>query len=167
MDQRDLKALLEYSRQKTLELLGAIRSAKDAIRILAWRPEPKRAHLAWQLMHIAATDDRHLYVRMRGGQPCQPEFVRRFAVGSVPDDDVPSIDVIDQYLSERRREMIEHLKGLDPAQLSQKPRPDAPWVYEEWFKVLAWHEAHHHGQAHLTLNLYRATQDGSFPKTGH
>ena len=22
--------------------------------------------------------------------------------------------------------------------------------------ILSWHEAHHHGQAHLTLNLYRA-----------
>jgi uncharacterized damage-inducible protein DinB len=26
------------------------------------------------------------------------------------------------------------------------------------FFILAWHEAHHQGQAHLTVNLYRASR---------
>ena len=39
--------------------------------------------------------------------------------------------------------------------LEVKPKEAAPWVYREWFQLLVWHEAHHHGQAHLTYNLYR------------
>jgi len=29
-----------------------------------------------------------------------------------------------------------------------------------WFQVLAWHESHHHGQAHLTLNLFKNSGNG-------
>jgi hypothetical protein len=48
------------------------------------------------------------------------------------------------------------LQKLDDAALDRKPNEQAPWTYREWIKVLTWHEAHHQGQAHLTLNLYRA-----------
>jgi hypothetical protein len=167
MNQADLEVILNLSRKKTLELLGAIAERPEARAILAWRPGPGRAHIAWQLMHIAATDDRHLHVRMKGSTPKEPEFVRRFAGGSVPDDDVPSLDVIRSYLADRREELLKHLRGLKAYHLTSKANPDAPWVYEEWFQVLAWHEAHHQGQAHLTLNLFRASQDTDMGKVGH
>src|SRR5262249_37821090 len=143
-----------------LELLDAIEASPDAAAILAWRPGPGRAHVAWQLMHVAATDDRHLNVRMRGGEATEPEFVRRYAGGSTPDEEVPSIAVIRAYLQSRREAMLAHLRGLSAADLERKPNEQAPWAYGEWMEVLIWHEAHHHGQAHLTLNLYRATHGG-------
>jgi hypothetical protein len=118
-------------------------------------------------MHVAATDDRHLYARMRSGQPREPEHVRRFAGGSTPDDTIPTLEEIRRYLADRRGELLAHLEQLDEAALDAKPNDQAPWVYREWFQVLAWHEAHHHGQAHLTLNLYRAAHDPSVPKVGH
>lgn len=152
----DLIESLEFNRIKTLALVETLGKQENAAKALAWRPGPGRAHLAWQLMHIAATDDRHVHVRMTGGQPQEPKYVERFAGGSTPDDDVPSLEVIQSYLESQRQELLAHLSTLDDKALLTKPNEQAPWTYKEWLKVLAWHEAHHHGQAHLTFNLYKS-----------
>jgi hypothetical protein len=151
--------MLEFVRKKTLDTLDAIAKRPDAVSVLAWRPGPGRAHIAWQLMHIAATDDRHLGVRMKDGEASDPALVSRFAGGSTPDENIPSIDDIRRYLTERRAALLAHLETLSDDDMSAKPLEKAPWIYDEWFRVLAWHEAHHQGQAHLTLNLYKATHD--------
>src|SRR5437762_8732326 len=117
----DLIEVLDFNRQKTLALLDNLAKQPDVAAALGWRPGPGRAHIAWQLMHIAATDDRHVHVRMTGGQPKEPEYVRRFAGGSTPDDQVPSLDEIRRYLTNQRKEVIAHLQGIDPAQLDKKP----------------------------------------------
>ena len=151
----DLIELLEFNRQKTIGTLDVLAKEAEPATVLGWRPAPGRAHVAWQLMHIAATDDRHVHVRMTGGQPQDPELVRRFAGGSTPDENIPSLDAIRGYLIGQRDELIKHLRGLDPAMLEKKPNDQAPWTYREWIKMLAWHEAHHQGQAHAILNLYK------------
>ncbi len=156
----DMIGFLEFSRQRTLGLLDTVAKDANAAAVLGWRPGPGRAHLAWQLMHIAATDDRHVHVRMLGGQPHEAEYVRRFAGGSTPDDNVLPLEEIRRYLAAQRHEVVAHLKTLDDAALDRKPNEQAPWTYREWIKVLTWHEAHHQGQAHLTLNLYRAAHGG-------
>jgi hypothetical protein len=158
MTKADLVTWLEFARKRTLGLLDAISKRSDAAAVLAWRPGPGRAHLGWQLMHLGATDDRHLFVRMsrKPGEPSNPEYVRRFAGGSTPDDNVPSLEEIRRYLGERRQAVLDHFRGLTDSQLGEKPNDQAPWTYQEWGQVLAWHEAHHQGQAHLTFNLYKA-----------
>ncbi|MBY0522246.1 MAG: DinB family protein [Gemmataceae bacterium] len=167
MNVADLLSCMELPRRKTLELLDAIAKRPEADKILGWRPGPGRAHIAWQAMHVAATDDRHLNVRMKGGEPREPEYVRRFAGGSVPDDEIPALDEIRRYLTESRQRFLDHIRTISDAQLNQKPNPEAPWTYQEWVQVLTWHESHHHGQAHLTLNLYRAQHDPKMEKVGH
>jgi hypothetical protein len=162
-----LERFLAFSRKKTLELVTAIAATPNPVAVLGWRPGAGRAHIAWQLMHIAASEDRHLNVRMRGGDPVEPEFVRRFAGGSTPDDDIPSLTVIRAYLDSRREAFVAHLRSLSDAALDTKPNDKAPWIYREWYEVLAWHEGHHHGQAHLTFNLYRAAHEPAIPKVGH
>jgi len=159
MSKELLLSFLNRSRQKTLDLIATIEKQPDAKAILGWRPGPGRAHLAWQLMHIGATDDRHLYVRMRGGEPHDPELVRRFAGGSTPDDEIPSLEQVRAYLDARRADLLKHLNALSESDLTKKPNDKAPWNYIEWVQVLTWHEAHHQGQAHLTFNLYRATHE--------
>lgn len=154
----DYFEMLDFNRQKTMGLLDTVAKQPDVQAALAWRPGLGRAHLGWQLMHIAATDDRHVHVRMTGGQPQDPELVRRFAGGSTPDDNVPILDEIRRYLTTQRAELLGHLKKLPDSALPTKPNDQAPWTYQEWLKVLAWHEAHHQGQAHLTFNLYKAAQ---------
>ena len=157
----ELLGFLDFSRQKTLGLLDAIAKEANPQAVLAWRPGPGRAHIAWQLMHIAATDDRHVHVRMLGGQPQEAEYVRRFAGGSTPDDDIPLVEETRRYLAAQRNELLAHLKKLEDAALDKKPNEQAPWTYREWLKVLAWHEAHHQGQAHMALNLFKATSGKS------
>ncbi len=149
---------LDFNRQKTLAFLDGLAKLGDAQKVLGWRPGPGRAHIAWQIMHIAATDDRHVHVRMGppGGQPKEVELVRRFAGGSTPDDDIPNLDAVNRYLADARATLLEMVKKLDDSALKTKPNEQAPWTYGEWLRVLAWHEAHHQGQAHLTLNLYKA-----------
>ncbi|HWY87239.1 MAG TPA: DinB family protein, partial [Gemmataceae bacterium] len=80
----DLIEILDFNRQKTLALLENLAKQPNVPAILGWRPGPGRAHVAWQLMHIAATDDRHVHVRMTGGQPQEPELVRRFRFLGLP-----------------------------------------------------------------------------------
>jgi uncharacterized damage-inducible protein DinB len=167
MTPADLQLILDLSRRRTTELLDTLAGRPEPGVVLGWRPGPGRAHIAWQLMHVAATEDRHLHVRMKGGEPREPVFVRRFAGGSIPDDEIPALDVIRRYLTESRQELLDHLRSLSDADLTRKPTPQAQWPYGEWFQVLAWHEAHHHGQAHLTYNLYRAQHDPAAPKVGH
>jgi uncharacterized damage-inducible protein DinB len=152
----DLLEVLEFSRAKTLATLDAIAKLPDPAKALGWRPGAGRSHVAWQLMHIAATDDRHVHARMTGGQPQEAENVRRFAGGSTPDDNIPSLDEIRRYLTAQRKEVIAYLQKLDPSMIDKKPIEQAPWTHREWVKVLAWHEAHHQGQAHITLNLCKA-----------
>lgn len=147
---------LDWTRQKTLGTLEAIAKLPDPQKALAYRPGPGRAHIAWQLMHVSATDDRHVHVRMQGGQPQEAAYVQRFAGGSTPDEDIPTVDEIRRYLDVQRKELFAHLKTLDDSALNTKPNEQAPWTYNEWMRVLAWHEAHHQGQAHLTLNMYKA-----------
>jgi len=149
----DAERMLELPRKKTLELLDAIEKAGDSVAVLGWRPGSGRAHVAWQIMHIAATDDRHLNVRMKGGQAAEPEYVRRFAGGSTPDDDIPALPAIRAYLDSQRKAMLAHLRTLSEADFEKKPNDAAPWIYRDWLGVLSWHEAHHQGQAHLTFNL--------------
>jgi uncharacterized damage-inducible protein DinB len=154
----DLVEVLEFNRQKTMALLDSVAKLPNPQAALAYRPGPGRAHLAWQLMHIAATDDRHVHMRMTGGQPQEAEFVRRFAGGSTPDDQIPTLDEIRRYLTSQRAEVLAYVEKLPESALPTKPIEQAPWTYREWLKVLGYHEAHHQGQAHLTLNLYQAAQ---------
>jgi uncharacterized damage-inducible protein DinB len=148
--------VLNFTRSRTLGFLDNLAKLPNAKDILGWRPGPGRAHIAWQLMHIAATDDRHVHVRMTGGQPREPGLVQRFAGGSTPDENVPTLEEIRAYLNSQRAEVLDYLKKLPDSALAQKPMEQAPWTHQEWLKVLAWHEAHHQGQAHITLNLYQA-----------
>ena len=156
MSKVEMRKQLEFTRKKTLDLLESIAKLPNAAEILGWRPGPGRAHIAWQLMHVAATDDRHLNVRIGGGKAVEPEFERRFAGGSTPDDSIPTIDEIRRYLTERRTALLAMLDAATDESLAKKPYDASPYSLGEWFRVWIWHEAHHQGQAHLTLNMYKA-----------
>src|SRR5439155_23724941 len=124
----DLIESLDYNRTKTLAFIDTLAKQENVQKALGWRPGPGRAHLAWQLMHIAATDDRHVHVRMLGGQPQEPKYVERFAGGSTPDDDVPSLETIKSYLKSQRDELLAHLKKQPDSALKTKPNEQAPWT---------------------------------------
>lgn len=152
--------LVEFGREKTLATLAAIEQLPDPQRVLGWRPGPGRAHIAWQLMHIGITEELFATERFRGTTPAYADLVPRFKGGSTPDDDIPPLGRIREILTESRAHLLATVAGLSESDL-----PTIPPAFQargitigKALQIIPWHEAHHQGQAHITLNMYKATQ---------
>jgi hypothetical protein len=153
-----LKDLFRRSRERTLGLLQKIEAEPDAQAVLAWRPGPGRAHIGWQLMHVAMTEELAATERLFPGvKPAWPDLVQRFRGGSTPDDNVPTAQQIRDYLAKAREHLdaaMSKVAGdLDTVPASLKERN---WTIRDLLATYLWHEGHHQGQAHLTYNLYKA-----------
>jgi hypothetical protein len=160
MDRDTLIAMMEMVRQRLLASLETIeKSGQDVARVLAWRPGPGRAHIAWQAMHCAATHDKYLHVAILG-QPAarDPKLVEAFGGGSAPSDsNVPGLPAIRQALETNFAAFKSYLAGLNSTDLQKVVGPpDRRRTIAESAMLMAWHEAHHQGQIHLTWNLYKA-----------
>lgn len=151
----------EFNRQRTLDLLGKIEQEPDPAAILGWRPGPGRAHIAWQLMHTGITEEIFATERLNPEmQPSWQELWPRFRGGSTPDDGIPSSSQIREVLNSSRQHLLETLRGYTDDRLDEVPPALAQrgWTFRIVLSVLSWHESHHHGQAHITFNLYKAKQ---------
>ena len=155
MDTTTLLAALDFSRARLLSLLDTIeKSGQDPRKILAWRPGPGRAHIAWQAMHCAATHDKYLNVRLKGGQVKDEAMVKNFGGGSIPsDENIPSIADIRQKLESTFVPFKQYVATLTADDLSRVPAGNPPRSVGDSIIMMAWHESHHQGQAHLTWNL--------------
>lgn len=157
MDRDTLLAVTDFSRARLIGALDTIEknSAHDVGRVIAWRPGPGRAHIAWQAMHCAATHDRYLNVNLLGGQPKHAALVAGYAGGTVPSDEgIPTLAVVRAKLAEVFEDFRGFVADLTPEQATRKVSSGR--TVEESIMLLAWHEAHHQGQIHLTWNLYKA-----------
>ena len=155
MDITTLLAGLDFSRSRLLAILDTIeKSGQDSAKVLAWRPAPGRAHIAWQAMHCAATHDRYLNVGLKGGKPRDEARCAAYAGGSTPsDENVPDLAAIRSALEGNYRPFRDYVAAIDPAELGRK-MPSGRTIGES-ILLMAWHEAHHQGQIHLTWNLYK------------
>lgn len=154
-----LIAAYQFNRPRTLALLEKIEQEPDPQRVLGWRPGPGRAHIAWQLMHIGITEELFATERLvPGTQPAFSDLVPRFKGGSTPDDEIPSAALIRRVLSEGREHLLATLSRFGDKDLGIIPEgfKQRNWTLVEIAQVLAWHEPHHQGQAHITFNLYKA-----------
>jgi uncharacterized damage-inducible protein DinB len=145
-------------RDRTLATLDAIAALPDPAACLGWRPGSGRAHIAWQLVHVAVTEELFATDRLRGTPPSFADLVPRFRGGSTPDDDIPSLDAIRACLSATREHLLATAATVTTAELETVPPALAARniTVRQAFRILAWHEAHHQGQAHITLNLFKA-----------
>ena len=128
--------------------------------MLVWRPGTGRAHVGWQLLHIAITEEIFATERLNPDRPAAfTDLWPRFRGGSTPDDQVPPAETIRQVLNESRQHLIETLSAYGDERLSEIPPAMAArnLTIRDILSLLGWHEAHHQGQAHLTLNLYLAS----------
>lgn len=161
MDNQTLLAQLEFTRARLLGSLTTIeKSGQDTSKVLAWRPGPGRAHIAWQAMHCAATHDKYLHVRILGGTEHDKQLVERFGGGSTPSDqDVPSLVDIRATLDRHYAPVRDYIASLKPADLDRVIEfpNNTQRSLGEALILLIWHEAHHQGQIHLTWNLYKAS----------
>ena len=149
----------EFNRGRTLATLDAVAALPDPRRALGWRPGPGRAHIAWQLLHIGVTEELFATERLKGTPPAFTELIPRFRGGSPPDDNVPTAAEIREVLNASRQHLIETVSNLTAADLEVIPPAfkERGWTVAKALQVITWHEAHHQGQAHITLNLYKAT----------
>ena len=158
---REIEVLLDalrLTRSRTLNLLDTLEQAPDWDNAIGWRPAPQRAHIAWQLMHIAITEDVFATEGLAPAKdPLWKHLWPRFRAGSVPDDDLPAAGVIRNVLDRSRQHLFSTLSELSVDLLHEVPNPLREQGLTPYGTVLslAWHEAHHQGQAHLTLNLFR------------
>jgi hypothetical protein len=160
MDVNTLNASLDFARGRLLGTLDAIeKSGQPVQKVLAWRPGAGRAHIGWQAMHCAATHDRYLNVGLLQKSPKDEKLVKDFGGGSTPSDElVPDLASIRQRLQENLGALKSYVAGLSAADLDRKitGRDGKERSVGESLILLAWHEAHHQGQIHLTWNMYKA-----------
>ena len=155
---------LAWVRTRTTALLDKLAESPDAAAALGWRPGPGRAHMAWQLMHVAVTEELFATERLvPGSTPRNPELVARFRGGSTPDDDIPSVATIRQELESSRQRLFDTLSRFDESQLDwiSPALAQRGLTLDAVLHLLIWHESHHQGQAHLTNNLYVASRGGA------
>jgi DinB superfamily len=152
--------LLEFVRTRTLATLDEVARLPDPAAVLCWQPGPGRAHLGWQLTHIGITEELTATERLNETQPAYADLVPRFKVGSVPDDNVPDVETIRSILNEARNHLVAALSKFNDADLETIPKwyTERGWTVRRLMQILVWHESHHQGQAHLTLNLWKAGQ---------
>jgi len=149
---------IQFNRTKTLATLSEFEKLSPSPGAIGFRPGTGRAHSGWQFMHIAITEEVFATSRLLGTEPSFPELVERFRGGSTPDELIPSIDDIRQTLSVTRSHLLATLENFSDKDLEIVPAAFAQrgWSFRTVLHVISWHEAHHQGQAHLTLNLFKA-----------
>jgi len=148
----------QFNRTRTLGLLDKIEAGEDAPAALGWRPGSGRAHVAWQLMHVGVTEELFATERLATDKQGQfQELWPRFKGGSTPDDNIPAASEIRRVLNESRAHLLETLAGFGDDRLGEIPAffKERKLTLHDVLHIIAWHEAHHQGQAHITLNLYR------------
>jgi uncharacterized damage-inducible protein DinB len=153
-----VQSIYEMNRERTLATLDAIAEMDNPLDVLGWRPGPGRAHIGWQLMHVAVTEEMFATERLLGGQPCMGGLVDRFKGGSTPDDDIPTLDEIRDALATGREHLFATFGKFSDDDLENVPAPmqERGWTLRKTLQIICWHEGHHQGQVHLTLNLYKA-----------
>ncbi len=160
MDATTLTSMLDFGRARLTGTLDAIEKSGQNVRdVLLWRPGKGRAHIAWQAMHCAASHDRYYNTVALGlPNPSDPALVSAYAGGSVPSDTDPAdLTRIRTTLQKHFAEFRDFVSTRTPAQLEEViGPPDRRRKLGEAVVLMAWHEAHHQGQMHLTWNLYKA-----------
>jgi uncharacterized damage-inducible protein DinB len=153
-------AQMDFNRTRTLGTLDEIAKQPDSAAVLGWRSAPGRAPLAWQMMHIAVTEELFATERLFGRPAGFPELVPRFKGGSTPDGDIPSLDTIREVLQETRSHLRNALGTFSDSDLGVIPEAfrERGWTLERILQVICWHEAHHQGQSHATFNLWKAAR---------
>ncbi len=150
---------LKFNRVRTLATLDKIEADPKAQALLAWRQSPGRAHMAWQLMHIAITEELFATERLTSKKPQFADLVPRFRGGSTPDDIIPSIADIRHTLEASRDHLIATLSEMNDSQLGIVPEglKERKLTLLDAIHILIWHEAHHQGQIHYALNSFHVS----------
>ncbi|WP_298869438.1 DinB family protein [uncultured Gimesia sp.] len=152
--------LLEFNRLMTLKLLEEIAQTKDPIAALTYQPGPQRAHIGWQIMHIAITEEAFATERLRSTSSKLTDWFPQFQKGSVADNNLPAVDVIQSVLAQSRVNLLDAISQITEEDLDLIPDglTERGWTNRRALQILCWHEAHHQGQAHFLFNSWKSKQ---------
>lgn len=151
--------IYEFNRTRTLDLLDRVLKEPEPQKVLGWRPGPGRAHIAWQLTHVGVTEELFATERLAPHKTgAFQELWPRFRGGSTPDDDIPSADLIRKVLDDGRAHLKQTLLEIPDSKLPEVvvQLGERKLTFQQVLYIIGWHEGHHQGQAHITLNLYKA-----------
>lgn len=153
----------EFNRARTLGILSRAEKLGVPEEVVMWRPGVGRAHVAWQLAHVAVTEDIFAADRLVSDKSGRHEGLwDQFKGGSAPSDEPISLEQIRTLLKDGRDNLLDTLTRFDESNLQDivwtRPQNGQELSLHTILNIIGWHEAHHQGQAHLTLNLYEATK---------
>ena len=156
----EILALLRQNRVRTNQLISSIEKTGKTADILKWRPGKDRANIGWQLTHIAYREDQMLVETLQGqgkDKLAALDEIKAYMDLKHPGDHPPELAVIQWYLGEERRNLQIFIEGLDFSKIDANTPGERkkPLTYRDALRGLIFHEAHHHGQAHITFNLYK------------
>ena len=152
---------MQFNRSRTLGLLDRVEKEPEPQAILGWRPGPGRAHIAWQLTHVAITEELFATERLAPDlKPNYSDLIPRFKGGSTPDDNIPAAEDMRRILTESRARLLETIGRFGDKDLGTIPEgfKERKLPLLDILHIIVWHEAHHQGQAHITLNLCKAAR---------
>jgi len=158
MDASTIITVLEMSHRRLLDELASIENSGQGAKALAWRPGPGRVHLGWQFMHCASAQEKFLKVWFLD-EKADEQMLKDFASNSTASDaKVPSLSAIRAALDSKYAALKSWLEAQPPETLMRlvPARVTKQRTVADAILHLAWHEAQHHGQIHLTWNLYKA-----------
>ena len=74
--------------------------------------------------------------------------------------DIPHAGHVREVLDQSRSHLVAAASQLTEADLQTIPEgfKERGWTLGTMLQIVAWHECHHQGQAHITLNLLKASQ---------
>jgi len=107
--------LLEFNRNMTLKMLDEIGQLNDPLSALAFRPGPQRAHIAWQLMHVAITEELFATDRLRKTPSDLTDWFAQFQKGSIADNNIPLWMLYEQFWPNREKTCWETMSLITEA----------------------------------------------------
>ncbi|MCE9598148.1 MAG: DinB family protein [Spirochaetia bacterium] len=149
-------AQLNFARGSTDKMLDEMEKTGKADQVLTWRAGPGRAPIGWQIMHLAATEDRFANKLLHNGTAVSETWIKEFESGKPAGDSVPKMAEVRKYLKDTRAALEKSIMDFDLSKLDAKPAAEVPFDNRRIFQIMLWHEPHHQGQALATFNLYKA-----------
>jgi hypothetical protein len=149
----------KFNRARLIFLINEINNSNHFESAFYWKlpfGENGRAHIAWQVLHCAATLDKYLNIRLLNIEPKDPTFVKMYGSGSKPDSNIKhSLDYILEKLDETSNHYFEYFLKLEEKSLNEKPKSGFEKTHKEILLLLNWHEAEHTGQCQIIWNSYK------------
>ncbi len=158
---KEIDSLIEqlyFGHRRTKNFFTQLKEVNYCKEALYWRMPfgEGRAHIGWQLIHIAATYHKFSHY----GNPnleLDEKFLNEFGHGSRPDEKkIFLLSEIESIYQKEFDKFINTYQNFPEEKLSLQAHPSNERTHRENLYLMIWHEASHLGQCQITWNSFRA-----------